>query len=100
LVRAVRDHRHNVFEEHAEIEVDRFQVELPGLDLRKIEDVIDDREHPSAVLPTPAAYLRCSRSRSVPSNGSLRPMTAFIGVRISWLIDAKNCDFSRGASIA
>ena len=27
-------------------------------------------------------------------------MTAFIGVRISWLIDARNCDFILDASIA
>ena len=30
----------------------------------------------------------------------MSPITAFIGVRISWLIDARNCDFIRDASSA
>ena len=32
--------------------------------------------------------------------GSVMPMTPFIGVRISWLMLARNSDFSRDASFA
>ena len=38
--------------------------------------------------------------RCVRSSSSLRPITPFIGVRISWLIMARNSDFSREACIA
>ena len=49
---------------------------------------------PSAAFCTPLLYSRCSASRSVSSSSPFRPMIAFIGVRISWLIDARNCDFA------
>src|SRR5215472_2944903 len=38
---------------------------------------------------TTSANSRCSPVRSVPSNRSVMPITAFIGVRISWLIVAR-----------
>ena len=39
-------------------------------------------------------------SRSVSSSSSVSPMTPFIGVRISWLIVERNCDFVREATSA
>jgi hypothetical protein len=36
----------------------------------------------------------------VPSSSPDRPITPFIGVRISWLIEARNCDLSRAVSTA
>ena len=49
-------------------------------------------------------YSRCWRLKSVPSTNSVMPMTAFIGVRISWLMFARNallalfaCSLSRRA---
>ena len=49
---------------------------------------------------TPSASRRWWSSRSVRSSSSLSPMTPFIGVRISWLIVARNSDFIREASMA
>ncbi len=37
-----------------------------------------------------SAYSRCSVSSGVSSSSPLMPMIAFIGVRISWLIAARN----------
>ena len=54
----------------------------------------------SPALCTPAASRCWWSSSSVRSSSSLRPMTPFMGVRISWLIVARNSDFSREASIA
>jgi hypothetical protein len=39
-------------------------------------------------------YSRCSASREVSSSSSVIPMTAFMGVRISWLIAARNADLA------
>ncbi len=43
---------------------------------------------------------RCSSVRSVSSTSSAIPMMPFIGVRISWLMFARNSLFARFASIA
>ena len=58
---------------------------------------------PSSACPaprTPSAYCRCSGSSSVVSSRSLSPITPFMGVRISWLIVARNVDLARDASSA
>ena len=44
---------------------------------------------------TPSAYWRWRSSSSVFSSRPVRPMTPFMGVRISWLIVATNADFAR-----
>ena len=49
---------------------------------------------------TVSRYSRCSSLRSVSSAMSVIPITAFIGVRISWLMLARNSDFNRAASRA
>ena len=49
---------------------------------------------------TVVAYSRCSSFRSVPSSSPLMPMIAFIGVRISWLIVARNALFASFAASA
>ena len=45
-----------------------------------------------------SAYSRCSGVRSVPSSSSVMPITPLSGVRISWLMLARNSDFEREAS--
>ena len=47
-----------------------------------------------------SAKSRCSASSSVPTSRPLMPMTAFIGVRISWLIEARNVLFASFAASA
>ncbi len=58
---------------------------------------------PSSASPEVAAVLassRCSLSRSVCSRSSVIPITPLSGVRISWLMLARNSDFEREASTA
>ena len=58
---------------------------------------------PSSASPDDAAvcaYSRCSGASSVWSSSSVMPITPFIGVRISWLMLARNSDFDREASTA
>ena len=58
---------------------------------------------PSSASPDAAAvcaYSRCSRSSSVSSSSSVMPITPFSGVRISWLMLARNSDFACDASMA
>ena len=43
---------------------------------------------------TPSAYWRCVCVQSVSSSSAVRPITPFIGVRISWLMVARNSDLS------
>ena len=50
--------------------------------------------------PTVSAYSRCSGVSSVSSSSSVMPITPFIGVRISWLMFARNSLFARFADSA
>ncbi len=47
-----------------------------------------------------SAYSFCSVSKSVSNSSAAIPMTPFMGVRISWLMFAKNADFARVAASA
>ncbi len=47
-----------------------------------------------------STYSRCSGASGVFANNPVMPITPFMGVRISWLIVAKNSDLSRTASNA
>ena len=46
--------------------------------------------NPSAEVFAISRYSRCAGLRSVPSTSSVMPSTPFIGVRISWLMFARN----------
>ena len=54
----------------------------------------------SPAVCTPWVYCRWTSSSGVSSSNPVSPMTPFIGVRISWLMVARNSDFSRDASNA
>ncbi len=73
---------------------------LPASTFEKSRMPLMIAKSPSAAFRTPVAYSRCSPSRPVSRSRPVRPITAFIGVRISWLIEARNSDFMRDASIA
>ena len=47
-----------------------------------------------------SAYSRCIPVSSVSSSSPVMPITPFIGVRISWLMVARNSDFARFAASA
>ena len=61
--------------------------------------LISSRSAPAEDL-TRVRYSRCSALSSVPSASSDRPMMAFIGVRISWLMLARNSLLARLAASA
>ena len=68
-----------------------LQVDLAGLDLREVEDVVDDREQRVAGGLDRVGVVALLVGRAgVSMSRSLIPMIAFIGVRISWLIAARN----------
>ena len=54
----------------------------------------------SPLFRTISAYSRCSAVRSVSSRSPVMPMMPFIGVRISWLMFARNSLFARLAASA
>ena len=76
-------------------EVDPLQLELAGLDPREVEDVVDDaragagRRCGSCRRSAAAAAVSCSAA-----SRSAMPSTPVIGVRISWLIAARNSDLA------
>ena len=75
----------------AQVEVDALELELAGLDLREVEDVVDDRQQRLARAADRLGVLALLRRRArVSSRSSVMPITPFIGVRISWLMLARN----------
>ena len=71
------------------------------LELREVEDVVQDRRAAAAPSRTAiAARSRWAGSRSVRRIRSSMPITPFIGVRISWLMVARNSDFATDAPSA
>ena len=68
-----------------------LQVEPAGLDLGEVQDVVDDGEQGvAAAADRPRRSSRCSASSSVSSRSPVMPITALSGVRISWLMVARN----------
>ena len=100
LVGAQRDRLHRIREQPRQMERNAFDMHLAGFDLRKIEDVVDDREQRLGRRLDDLQVLTGSSSSRVPSASSVMPMTPFIGVRISWLMLARKSDFARLAASA
>ena len=64
---------------------------LPGLDLGEVEDVVDEGQQDFAAgRGRSAAKSRCSASSAVSSSRPVMPMMPLSGVRISWLMLARN----------
>ena len=75
----------------AQVERLALEVELAGLDLREVEDVVDDRQQRVAARADGLGEVALlARSSRVSSSRPVMPMTPFIGVRISWLMVARN----------
>ena len=76
-----------------------MKIELVGLHLQ-VEDVVEIASWACAESRITSAILRCSLESGVLSSTSVVPITPFIGVRISWLIVARNWLFAMLASSA
>ena len=80
----------------AEVERKLIQREPARLDLREIENVVDDGEERFAAGAERLDVIVLRRaSAPFPAAGPVMPMTPFIGVRISWLMLARNSDLVR-----
>ncbi len=73
---------------------------LPASILEKSRMSLMIASKASALLRMVSANSRCSVFNGVSSSSPLMPMMPFIGVRISWLMLAKNSDFTRTDSSA
>ena len=89
-VRARRQRPQRLAERCAQAEVGGIELELAGLDLREVEEVVDDAEQAPPADSTILRSCRWSSPRLVSRTSSVRPRMAFIGVRISWLTLARN----------
>ena len=82
----------------AAVKGERIKHQFARFDLGEIQDIVDDRQQRlGAELRTVSAYSRCSAVSGVSSSSPVMPMTPFIGVRISWLMLARNSLFAWAA---
>jgi hypothetical protein len=84
----------------AEVERHPLDDHLARLDLREVEDVVDDRQEAVCRGLDRGDEVRCSSSSCDSARRSAMPMTPFIGVRISCDMLARNSDLSRDAERA
>ena len=73
---------------------------LPASILEKSRMSLMIFSRPSPEVLMVCTYSRCSVSRRVPTSRLVMPSTPFIGVRISWLMLARNSLFARAAASA
>src|SRR5215469_7437665 len=75
-----------------------IELELAGLDLREVENLVDEAQQVSAGrIHAPQRFQGLFRAEARPII-SVRPMMALSGVRSSWLMLARNCDLRSLAS--
>ena len=78
-----------------------LELDPAGLDLREVEDVLDDPQQRVAPSSRRVDHVVPGRASSrVWRSTSIMPITPFIGVRISWLMVATKADLARLASSA
>ena len=96
-----REHLDGVADRLAQLERRGDQLELAGLGLRQIEHVVQQQEQRFGRLADRSgAGSRSGSPSAVSSASSAMPMMPFIGVRISWLMTARNSALARAAASA
>ena len=79
----------------------KVQIKFSGLDLGKIQNIVDEREQRlAAVRISSTGFELFLPNVSLIGQHFAMPMMPFIGVRISWLIDARNSLLARLAASA
>ena len=77
------------------------KLQLAGFDLGDVENIVDDGEQRLRRAAAPGSDIRAVRGRArVSSRTSVSPMMPFMGVRISWLMLARNSLLARLADSA
>ena len=97
---ARRHQRRHVLDRLGKVEGRRIERQLAGIDLGEIQDVVDDGQQRVARLDDDVGERLLLRVESDLASSSAMPSTPFIGVRISWLILARNSDLARSAASA
>jgi hypothetical protein len=98
LVRSEGERLEQLRRPRAERERDRLELELARFNLREVEDVVQISSVSADVRTV--ARLSLLNGELAVEHGSVMPMMPFIGVRISWLMLARNSLFAQLASIA
>ena len=93
-------HRAHILDAFPDIHFDLLDLETPGLDLGEVQDVIEDAEQRGRARANRLRELELPGCSGVSSSSSVMPSTPFIGVRISWLMFARNSLFARFAAAA
>ena len=88
--RARREDLDGLLDGVAQAEFDAFELELARLDLGEVQNVVDDLQQRFGRAGNRFRKMPLARSSSVACRSSDMPMTPFIGVRISWLMRARN----------
>ena len=84
----------------AQVELDLLEVELAGLDLGEVQDVVDDCQERVRRSPDGLGVLALLVGQVGLEQRPVMPITPFMGVRISWLMLARNWLFARLDSTA
>ena len=97
LTRALADHRNTLLERVAHRRVAQLELHLPRLDLRQVEDVVEQLQQVpprAADVLEVALLLLVQLAEQTVEEASEKPMTAVSGVRNSWDMLARNstCD--------
>jgi hypothetical protein len=82
------------------VEVGALEFHPAGLDLGQVQDVVDDVQQVPAELSILSSRSACSGVAPARRIRCVRPMMAFIGVRISWLMFARKALLARLAASA
>jgi hypothetical protein len=100
LMRAQRQRLERLFDGLAQREGDRIEVETPGLDLGKVEDVVDDQQQVVGRAARDVEVFALFGGQVGVEDKIGHSHEPFMGVRISWLMLARNSLFTRLACSA
>ena len=88
------------FHQSMHLEIQALQFQFAGFDLGEVEDIVNDAEQRVTRMVGGFGKALLFGVNSVSSSNSVMPKTPFMGVRISWLMFARNWDLARFAASA
>ena len=88
-------HVQGAFHGFTQIEVEDFKDQFAGFDFGKIQNVVDDRQQRFGAVADGLGEFALLVGQIGIEQQAVMPMTPFIGVRISWLMLARNSLLAR-----
>src|SRR6185312_13996258 len=79
----------------AQAEINAFDIQLSGLNFGKVQDVVDQRQQGDGGTLHHVEILALLRGEVASESEFRHPMMPFMGVRISWLMLARNSLLAR-----